>query len=702
VIGPLVRRSSKEQEIIHMKTKNMNTNGAPLVAAVRLQLNPETHFGFAQAHELLGYFHDLGLSHIYLSPFMKAAPGSTHAYDPVSFTEICPVRGGEAELNRLSQDGKSKGIYLIGDTIPNHMARYGGNPFWDDEALRRVFFDVDPTTGEYRTYWDFGHLPSLKTSDPVVRARAQEGLLKLVKAGVLQAIRVDHPDGLEFPDQYAEWLTSESGVPVWFEKADRPGENIPAVCAGTTGSEFLRDTMALFHNGQGRSAILSLYHDLTGDTRNFAQVHAEVKMDDATRRFRAQVHRLWRVLGVDSVSEDDVAQAAGSFDYRLYIDLATRTVDAKDRKEISAAPINPRLRSILLLEEGGHDEFIRLFQPLLAEVGGRSEITAKYRYCPLLSINELGCDPDNTGITASEWLIRAAGRQVEFPLTMNTLENHDSLISTDARARLLALTYVPTEWAANVRQWFKVNASLHKANGGPSVKDEYRLYQVLMAVGFADLDRLNACVIKAICEDGALGPVPGTAADPLSTNWMNRNEAYETAVKDFLAALYTHEAFRSSFDSFAAKVNEMGRRISLSQNILKLTAPGFPDIYQGSELEYLALQDPDNRLPVDWDARVRALAGLTAGEKPTVETAKLYTLMQVLHLRRRHQDSFLKEFSPVESGEGTIAYKRGDNVVVMVAVDPSAQITKPAGDGWVNVLEAVSDLGFQVGVFERQ
>ena len=170
---------------------------------------------------------------------------------------------------------------------------------------------------------------------------------------------------------------------------------------------------------------------------------------------------------------------------------------------------------------------------------------------------------------------------------------------------------------------------------------------------------------------------------------MDRNEQWEAGVKRFARALYGHRPFLDDFEPFVARVAEAAERPALGQVVLKLTAPGVPDIYQGDELPYRALVDPDNRRPVDWDRRRSLLRALRAGAAPDAETRKLWLIERLLDLRARRPEAFAGGYEPLDASPGVCAFVRGREVAVAVAVRPGAESAfRPERGRWVDVLGA--------------
>jgi (1->4)-alpha-D-glucan 1-alpha-D-glucosylmutase len=292
------------------------------------------------------------------------------------------------------------------------------------------------------------------------------------------------------------------------------------------------------------------------------------------------------------------------------------------------------------------------------------EDTAFYRYVRLLALNEVGGDPGRFGIDVETF---HAGNRKRLPLNLLVSSTHDTKRSGDVRARLCALTAIPEEWAGAVRSWFEVNAPLRDEKlGAPTPAEELLIYQTLVGAWPITADRLEAYLVKALREA------------KLSSNWITPNLAHEAAVTRFAVDLLDHGPFRYGFDTVAGRVAELGARVALAQTLLKLTVPGLPDVYQGDELWALSLVDPDNRRPVDWDARRAALAALRDGAPPTGDTIKLQLVAAALDLRRRHPEPFAGDYTPVPAGDDAVAFLRGSDVLVAVAIRDGAT----GASGW--------------------
>src|SRR5919204_160476 len=261
-----------------------------LRATYRLQLGGD--FGFAAARTLVPYLASLGVSHLYLPPSFEARPGSTHGYDVVDPGRISSALGGEEEFRALAASARSHGLGIVLDIVPNHMAADEANRYWADERLRSKFFDIDPSTGRHRRFFDIDHLAGVRQEDPEVFEKTHRLALSLVRDGLVDGLRVDHPDGLADPAEYLSRLRSGGASHVWVEKILDPGERLRDwPVAGTVGYEFLNDVCALFVDPAAEDSLTSLWEEVSGDPRPFGEEAYEAKLEQARGTFRPEVER---------------------------------------------------------------------------------------------------------------------------------------------------------------------------------------------------------------------------------------------------------------------------------------------------------------------------------------------------------------------------------------------------------------------------
>ena len=365
-----------------------------LRATYRLQLGPG--LDFSRVRELVPYLRDLGISHLYLSPSLQAVPGSSHGYDVIDPTRVSAELGGERGLRELADAG----LGIVLDVVPNHMARSEENRWWRDTELRRRFFDVDPETGFYRRFFDIDDLAAIRQEEPEVFEVTHAKVLELVRDGVLDGLRVDHPDGLADPAGYLRRLR-EAGVElVWVEKilsATPPGERLRDwPVAGTVGYEFLNDLAALFVDPAGEVTLTALWTRVSGDGRRFAEVALEAQLEQAEGTFSRELERLTRLA--PRFSEARLARALASLPvYRTYVEPWSGAVEAADIEAVEAAEVDEDLAAVLLLRSSGEipDEFVTRFQQTSPAIAAKGvEDTAFYRYLRLLALNEVGGDPE--------------------------------------------------------------------------------------------------------------------------------------------------------------------------------------------------------------------------------------------------------------------------------------------------------------------
>jgi (1->4)-alpha-D-glucan 1-alpha-D-glucosylmutase len=625
-----------------------------MIATYRLQLSPEQDF--AAVRELVPYLRDLGISHLYLSPSLQARSGSTHGYDVVDPTRVSDALGGEEGLRALAAEG----LGIVLDIVPNHMGVSEENRWWADERERARVFDYDPADGWYRRFFDIDDLAGVRVEDPEVFDLVHGKVLELVRDGVIDGLRVDHPDGLADPGGYLRRLHDAGAERVWVEKILHPGEALRDwPVEGTVGYEFLNDAAALFVAPAGAVALARL--PCAGEL--FDDVALRAQVEQATTTFAREVDRLRALLDVDGIAD---ALAALPI-YRTYVEPWSGRVEKADREAIEAAA-DGRLAEVLTLREHGHDEFVARFQQTSPPVTAKGvEDTAFYRHLRMLALNEVGGDPGRFGLSVATFHEANARRAERAPRGLLVTQTHDTKRSGDVRARIGALSTMAEEWARLVPGW------LAEADA-PDEHCAYLVLQTLVGCWPIEPARLEAYVEKALREA------------KLRTSWLAPDEAYEAKAKRYAAAVARRAP--DGFEAFAARVTEEGRRAALGQLLLKLTSPGVPDVYQGDELEALSLVDPDNRRPVDFQARRAALDRLRAGELPgDYGERKLDLIRRALALRASRADAFAGAYEPVDGGPGVCAYVRGGDVLVVVPVRDFEDAELTVAGRWRSVLD---------------
>jgi (1->4)-alpha-D-glucan 1-alpha-D-glucosylmutase len=631
-----------------------------LRATYRLQLGPG--LTFADVRALVPYLRDLGVSHAYLSPSLQARSGSTHGYDVVDPRRVSEELGGEEELRALGDE-----IGVVLDIVPNHMGTGDENRWWADEEERARVFDVDPETGFHRRFFDIDDLAAVRQEREDVFELTHGKVLELLRDGVIDGVRVDHPDGLADPAGYFARLREGGAEHVWIEKILHPGEPLRDwPVDGTVGYEFLNDTEALMVDAAGEEPLTALYGELTGETRDFEQIARQAQLEMAAMTFSREVEWLHRLAPRFQTLELAEALAALPV-YRTYVEPWSGRVDPLDRRYVEAAGIPRELAGALLLENGGDlAGFVTRFQQFSPPVTAKGvEDTAFYRYNRLLALNEVGGDPGRFGITVEQMHAGNLERAQRFPRNLLIGSTHDTKRSADVRARIgaLASPELLAPFADLARRWVPE---------APDPNEGWMLLQTLIgAWPIEPLDRLDGYLEKALREA------------KVNTSWVDQDHDHEDRVKRFARGLLANPEFRRDFDPLVERAAAAGRRAALAQLILRLTAPGIPDVYGGDELDFLALVDPDNRRPVDYDARRRAL------QEAPERHPKLHAIRSLLALRARRPGAFAGAYEPVDAGADVIAYTRGaGEVLVAVPTRPGAA---PAVDvsGWRPVVPGV-------------
>ena len=821
-------------------------------ATYRVQLHPG--FGFDAAAGIAGYLEALGVSHLYASPYLQAAPGSTHGYDVVDHSRVNEeLGGGEAHRRFCAALGEHR-LGQVLDVVPNHMSIAGGKNAWWWDVLENgpssryaSYFDVDwdppeaklrntvsmPILGDhygrvieagelklvlsggaftiayydntlpvapdsldsilgeaartsgsdelafvasslarlplptavdsrsvqrrhrdkevlrtrverlaaedagvaeaidqvvaavnadadrmdallqrqnyrlaywrtsseeldYRRFFDINTLVGLRIEDEQVFADTHRLVLGWLRDGVLDGVRIDHPDGLRDPEEYFRRIAGAAPC-AWVvaEKILEPGERLPQAwpVAGTTGYDFLNRVGALFVDREGEAAMSAVYAAFTGDTASYAEVARDKKQYALRELLASDLSRLTELFvrccehnrryrdytrfELRQVLRDVLAELPV---YRTYVRPESDQVTESDRAYIEDAVAAARARrpdldgdlftflsDILLLRKRGEPEselVERLQQTSGPAMAKGVEDTAFYCYNRLVSLNEVGGDPGRFGMEPEEFHAANQEARATVPDGMLATSTHDTKRSEDVRARLNLLSQMPARWGEAVQRWSRMNER-HRRDGMPDRGAEYLYYQALVGAHPLPVDRACAYMEKAAKEA------------KVHTSWTSPSEAYDSALKGFVEATLADRAFTEDVAAFVEPLLDSGWKTSLAQKLITLTSPGVPDIYQGTELWDLSLVDPDNRRPVDFDLRRRLLAEVT--EMPTAEAwarraeglPKLLVVQRTLELRRRRPELFGPDasYEPLlpqgACARHLLAYVRGGGAAVV-------------------------------------
>ncbi len=835
------------------RSRRRRTTVVP-TATYRLQLRPG--FGFAEASGVASYLRRLGASHVYTSPYLQAASGSTHGYDVVDPRRVNIDLGGSRAHRRFCAVLGEQGLGQVLDIVPNHMAIPGAqNPWWwdvlengqasryartfdvdwdppesylrnrmlvpilgdhygrvleageirlersggsfrvryhehtlpvappslepilaaaagrarsaelafltgvagrlpssnatdqtsvmrrhrdkeiirrllgrlvaeeprvagaIDEEIARINADVDAldellnvqnyrlaywrAAGRdlgYRRFFDVTGLVGLRVEDETVFEETHGLILRWLDNGVLDGIRVDHPDGLRDPLEYLTRLraaTRRGWIVV--EKILSQGEHVRFdwPVDGTTGYDFLNLVGGLFVDPDSEAALTALNAEVTGEGRTFAEVAHESRLlvlretlgselNRLTALFLAvcEGHRRHRDYTRHEVHEALREVAAAMPLYRTYVRAAAGVVTAADEAAIgeavaAATAARPDvdadlfafLGDVLTLRVRGalESDLVMRFQQFTGAVMAKGvEDTAFYRYLRLVSLNEVGGDPGRFGVSVDAFHRANADRLDASPATMLTTSTHDTKRGEDVRVRISALSEIPAAWAAAVERW---RGLLARQGRGPRLggATEYLLLQTLVGAWPIDGERLAAYMVK------------GSREAKLRTSWTSPDESFERAIGQSVTRLLSNRDFIAELEAFLAPIVAAGRVGSLAQALLRSTSPGVPDIYQGTELWDLSLVDPDNRRPVDFALRNRLLGELEAGLTPEAILSrwddglpKMWTTSRAILLRRARPELFdaRGSYSPLTAhgprADHVVAFARGGGAVTVV------------------------------------
>ncbi|MEU4688434.1 malto-oligosyltrehalose synthase [Actinoplanes sp. NPDC023714] len=508
----------------------------------------------------------------------------------------------------------------------------------------------------YRRFFAIVELAALRVEDPEVFEATHAEILRWYREGLIQGIRVDHPDGLRDPAGYFDRLR-ESAPDAWLvvEKILEPGEKLPAwPVAGTTGYDAMADVNGVFVDSGTEAFFDTLDHHLSGAVTSWQDLVHRTKLTVATTLLATELSRLARLVPEVENAERALAELAACFPvYRSYLPAGSRHL-AQARAE--AGRRNPQLIGVLdrltaRLRVPGDELAIRFQQFTGAVMAKGVEDTAFYRWTRFVARNEVGNDPTRFGVTPDEFHDAAEQRQLEWPDSMTSLATHDTKRGEDVRARLAVLSEVPGDWTEVVRRWVRV-APL------PDPSLAHLIWQVAVGAWPISRERLHAYAVKAARESGA------------STTWQRPDETFEAALRRMVDRIYDDPALHREIGDFAASIAPPGWSNSLGQKVVQLTMPGVPDVYQGTELWDHSLVDPDNRRPVDFAERRELLGRIDDGWLPPVDqtgAAKLLVTSRILRLRRQRPELFTgyrPVFADGRVGEHVLAFDRGGAVAV--------------------------------------
>ncbi|MFD0986618.1 malto-oligosyltrehalose synthase [Methyloligella solikamskensis] len=598
------------------------------------------------------------------------------------------------------------------------------------QVWRLAFWRAARETLTYRRFFEVTDLVGVRMEQPSVFEESHRLILDLVGKNLIQGIRLDHIDGLSDPLAYflklqeavTEATNEAEPYLLLIEKILGQGETLRRnwPVAGTTGYEFIRSLAGLFTDPNGESAMTAAYHDFIGEQLDYETLLLRAKRHIFVRNLAGELDVLsglaaklaaadlvTRDFGRDTLRRAIIELAVALPVYRTYVDvegpsaedemlIADATAVAKASREVEddlAIDFIAQIWRLDLEDPAARAEaltFATRFQqttgPLMAKA---LEDTLFYRYNRLIALNEVGGEPDVFGAPIESFHDEMDGRLIRQRQGLSTTSTHDTKRGEDARTRLYSLSEAPENWSDCVRRWSEMNQSAltldEAGERTPSVEDEWLFYQSLagawpFGLSFEDRDamqslsdRMTAFMLKAIREA------------KVRTSWTGQDQPYEEAVERFVCEVLDPDKASDFLDDFSRAHEEIalaGGLYSLSQTLIKLTAPGVPDVYRGSELWELSLVDPDNRRPVDFAKLEEMLSGLEGDSDPAdlLESWRSGVIkLSLLEKGLRHREDYpalfeTGDYTPVHltgaRSAHAVAYLRSDETCGLIAIAP--------------------------------
>jgi (1->4)-alpha-D-glucan 1-alpha-D-glucosylmutase len=646
--------------------------------------------------------------------------------------ELRKERARELAVIKRRLYGLWNGSPPVRSTLEQALEQINGSPgaassfdaldrMLDQRSYRLASWQVATEEINYRRFFDVNELAAVRMEDEAVFEQAHATLFKLIDAGQVNALRLDHTDGLYDPYDYfqrlqARFRTSSPGpvspddlarpLPILAEKILQRDEALPDdwPIDGTTGYEFGVSVRGLWLDPSAEAALTRTYLHFTGDARSFSEHVYECKrhvvrfvliselnvLSQAAHRI-AMANRHFRDFTLLGLTHALTEIACAFPVYRTYVRPGV-PVSTRSERVVRAAvrlarvrnlSVNPSMfqffEELLLLrledspeDERRHGAFAMRFQQLSGPIMAKAlEDTAFYRYTRLLCRNEVGDSPGRMAGSPREFHADNAERARAWPLSMVTTATHDAKRGDDATARIAVLSELADEWHHAVGRWRDLAAQfrgqVHDAPA-PEPTLEYGLYQSLVgAWPFGAPSTASAEFVERV----AAYALKAAREAKTATSWLAGNADYEARLTDFVRRLLTSQDFLADFSQFCGRLDRAGAVNALSQTLLRLCVPGVPDTYQGGELWNQSLVDPDNRRPVDYELRRRYLSELRArmdAPLPLVRELlesypdgrlKLYVMHVALQLRKREPELFAQgDYAPLTTDEHAVGFVR--------------------------------------------
>jgi (1->4)-alpha-D-glucan 1-alpha-D-glucosylmutase len=575
-----------------------------------------------------------------------------------------PVLGSASALGELTVEGDELAYYDNRYPIAPGTADDGADPItvhsrqhYELVDWRRADSDLN-----YRRFFAVNTLAAIRVEVPEVFDESHAAILDWVRRGLVDGLRIDHPDGLLDPGGYLDRLAAATGRGyVLVEKILEGDEPMPETwaTAGTTGYDALGDFDRVLVDPKGEEPLTALASRLTDDPVDWHELVHTTKRAVTDGILHSEVLRLVRE-GVWRTGDDPdrIADAVGELltcfpVYRSYLPFGEEHLDAAaDEARRRRPDLVQELDAVVrLLKEIGSPISQRFQQTSGMVMAKGVEDNAFYRYTRLTSLTEVGGEPNVFSETVDRFHERMTGRQERWPAAMTTLSTHDTKRGEDVRARIDVLAELPREWAETLDALDDIVPIGDRTFAN-------LLWQATVGAWPIERDRLHAYAEKASREAG------------VSTSWTDPDEAFEARMHAAVDAVYDDERVRSIVHRVATSLSPAGWSNGLSAKLLQLAAPGVPDVYQGSELWETSLVDPDNRRPVDFARRRELLQEIDAGALPGIDetgAAKLLVVAQALRLRRNRPELFTG-YTPLTAtgpaADHLVAFDRGGAIAV--------------------------------------
>jgi len=578
----------------------------------------------------------------------------------------------------------------------------------------------------YRRFFEITDLVGVRVEDASVFADVHRKVLELVGDGAVDGLRIDHVDGLADPKAYLARLRQASGLDyIVVEKILWAGEELRPdwACEGTTGYEVAGLLTGIQVESGNRDRMINAWSAFSGENPDFDAHVADAKRRILTFNFAGELDALVRLahgialcdfatrdFGRDAIRLALIELAVAMPVYRTYVDengpseadrsLILRAAAHVDRDRIVEDDRVVRFIASLVLSPAGDSAerttFIRRFQQMTGPLMAKSvEDTVFYRFNPLLALNEVGGEPDAFGVSMQDFHAAIALRNATWPAALSATATHDTKRGEDARARLAVLSEMPEAWAAAVRAWHEAAAPLRdtvRGNPAPGKRGEWPFFQALAGAWPVGLTLDDEAGLQDLCQRLVAFVSKAFREAKRRTSWTDQDQRFEGAVDNYIRSLFSPErrAILGGIHATIATIEPAGFVNSLAQLALKMTLPGVPDIYQGTELPDHSMVDPDNRRPVDFELRQKLLPELRAMSAQDVMKRwrdglpKFWLMLRLLDLRRRSPGLFAEgTYEPLDiEGDGAahvIAFaRRSAEEWVMVAVPRLAlSLTSP-------------------------